>query len=132
MTLLSPDASRLLLLKYISGNVVPGSPVAHLYANNITPSITDTVATYTESVAGGYTASTATSANWTFATVSTVDSMTYPAITFTFSGAETIYGYYVTNSSSVLLFSERFSSPITFSSGGGNLVLNLACTLQNA
>lgn len=133
MTLLSPDPSRLLLLKYMTGNVVPGSPIAHLYTNNRTPATSDTIANYTESSVSGYTASTATSASWTFTTVASVDSALYPAITFTFSSSETLYGYYITNPGSVtLLWAELFSSPISYGGGGGNLVLNVATTLQNA
>ena len=56
-----------------------------------------------------------------------------PDQTFSFSGgtAVTVYGYFVVDSvSGLLLWSERFASPITVQNNGDSIVLTLKITLS--
>lgn len=130
MSLLGPDNGRVKILQYALNNVAVSNHIVHLYNNNHTPATADTTANYTESVVSGYTASTATGSLWTVAAVAGLVSATFPSITFTFSGAETLYGYWIQNNSTVL-WAELFSSAFTMPGGGGNIVLNLDITLSN-
>lgn len=120
MALNFPDTGENLSLEMITNKTAPQNLVLRLYQNNITPSDTDTAATYTEANFTGYAAITLTGASWNAASAGTI---TYSAQqTFTCSGASSnsIYGYYVTQASSgTLLYSERdASAPFTIANTG--------------
>jgi len=111
MALNFPDTGENLALEMIVNKTAAQNLIIRLYKNNITPSDTDTAATYTEAVFPGYAAITLTGASWNAAAAG---SIAYSAQqTFTCSGAATddIYGYYVVQSvSGTLLYSERDGS----------------------
>ncbi|MDE3022473.1 MAG: hypothetical protein KGI54_11510 [Pseudomonadota bacterium] len=120
MALNFPDTGENLSLEMITNKTAPQNLVLRLYQNNITPSDTDTAATYTEANFTGYAAITLTGASWNAASAGTI---TYSAQqTFTCSGASSnsIYGYYVTQAvSGTLLYSERdASAPFTIANTG--------------
>jgi len=111
MALNFPDTGENLALEMITNKTAPQNLSLRLYKNNITPSDTDTAATYTEATFTGYAAITLTGASWNAAAAGTI---TYSAQqTFTCSAVATddIYGYYVTQTGSgTLLYSERDAS----------------------
>jgi hypothetical protein len=82
-----------------------------LYSNNVTPSETDTAATFTQVSGGGYAAITLDKDDWTN-TPGDPNFSTQAQKTFSFSGPtsapSTIYGYYVVNLAGVLQWAERF------------------------
>ena len=83
--------------------------VLKLYTNDINPSGTDTVATYTEATQDGYDEITLTGGSWNISTVNGAGTAEYAQQTFTFTEAVTVYGYYVTNvAGDVFHFAERF------------------------
>jgi len=105
-------------------NASPGNVNLRLYNNNVTPSETDTLSTYTESTASNYTAIVLAGGSWTVSSGSPNGATaTYPQVDFNFSAADTIYGYFVTTSGGGnLLWAERFSSsPFTLPGSGGTI-----------
>ncbi len=119
MALNFPDVGENLALEMITNKTAPQNLVLKLYKNNITPSDTDTAATYTEADFTGYSAITLTGASWGAASGGTI---AYAQQTFTCSGASSnsIYGYFVIQTTStVLLYSERdASAPFTVTVSG--------------
>ena len=95
----------------------------HLFTNNHTPVAADTLSNYTESTATGYGAVTLTGTDWTISTIGGVTTATHAtAVTFTYTAAENVYGYYITNNAStVLLWAELFSTYCPIPSGGGSV-----------
>lgn len=94
----------------------------HLFKNNHTPAVTDTISDYTESTFAGYAAVSMTT--WTAAAIAShIATMTSDTKTFTRSTtgtAENVYGYYVTdNGSTILLWAERDPlAPIVLTNSG--------------
>jgi hypothetical protein len=96
-----------------------------LFANDWTPSKTDTVSQYTELVYLGYAAKLLTPSEWTI----DIDGLTgnyvasFAQQIWTFSSSITVYGYYITDSGGTnVYFAERFpDAPVTLVSGGGNV-----------
>jgi len=94
-----------------------------LYTNNITPSETDTDATYTEASGSGYAAKTLTSGDWVITPGAPTEAVCTQQ-TFTFSGAlGAVYGYFVIRTSDgVLLWAERLpSAPFTVANAGDQI-----------
>lgn len=123
MPLNFPDVGENLALEMLVNRTAPQNLVLRLYKNNITPSDTDTAATYTEATFPGYAGIALTGASWSAATGGTI---TYGAQqTFTCSGTsvDDIYGYYVTQAvSGVLLYSERDgAAPFAVRNSGDNI-----------
>lgn len=111
MSLITPNAAEVAVLKYIVGFTTTTEPLDYrLYVNNITPSETDTAASYTEAAGGGYGVKALAGASWTF-TPGDPSNASYAQQTWTFTGAltgtTTIYGYYVTrHTTDDLMFAE--------------------------
>lgn len=82
-----------------------------LFSNNVTPSETDTAATFTQVTGGGYSQITLDKDDWTI-TSGDPSFGTQAQKTFSFTGPtgapSTIYGYYVVNGAGVLQWAERF------------------------
>lgn len=127
-----PNVGEVLMLRYILNNVVPDNVRLHLYQNNIIPSETDTLGSYSEVTTPGYVSASLTGAAWTVGTISGTSSATYSAQTFTFSTSVVVYGiYYTNNASSQLLWAESFSpSPFSIPSGGGQIQITPALSLE--
>lgn len=130
MALNMPDVGENKVLEMLVNKTAPENLVLRLFKNNITPSDTDTAATYTEAVFPGYAALTLTGATWNAAAAG---SITYSAQqTFTCSGVATddIYGYYVTQvTSGVLVWSERDgAAPFAVRNSGDNVKITPVIT----
>lgn len=82
-----------------------------LYSNNITPSETDTFASFTEVAGGGYARIPLATGDWVI-TPGAPSSAVQAQKTFAFTGAttapSTIYGYMVVTAANALKWSERF------------------------
>lgn len=102
-----PNVAEIEVLK----KVLNQSITIRLYGNNVTPSETDTAASFTEIVGGGYALKTLVFVDWTL--VSGSPSRASAAIqNFTFTGAinapGTVYGYYMLDANGILMGAERF------------------------
>jgi hypothetical protein len=118
------------LLPYALNNATPANLKVHLYTNNHAPAAGDTIANYTECTDTGYSAQSLAGGSWTFADVSNVTTASYPAITWTFNAAQTIYGYYVTDTgTNKVIWAEEFSAALNFGAGQ-QLSLTLNITLS--
>jgi hypothetical protein len=110
MALNVPDVGENKALEHMVNKTAPENLTLRLFQNNITPSDTDTTATYTESTFTGYAGLTLTGATWGAASAG---SIAYAQQTFTCSGAsaQSVYGYYINQvTSTVLMWSERDAS----------------------
>lgn len=125
MALNVPDVGENKMVEAVVNKTAPENPVLKLYSNNITPSDTDTAATYTEATFAGYAAITLTGASWSAASGG-VTNFAQQTFTRSSTGAtENIYGYYVTQvTSGVLLWSERDgAAPAAMTNSGDNIKL---------
>lgn len=107
-------------------NASPPSPAnltLRLFSNNFTPSNTDAVGAYTECADGSYAGIVLAGGTWVITTISGGKQAAYPSQTFTFAGANNLYGWYLTDSGNTLVYaSGNFTSPpIVIPSGGGTL-----------
>lgn len=103
--------------------------IVRLYSNNYTPVAGSVAANFTECTFPGYAAQTGLT--WTFnagaASVKTIVSQLMNFIS-TAGGGETIYGYYVQMSTTVL-FAEKFAAgPYTISAAGNGVQLTITQT----
>lgn len=127
MTILVPNTGEVIALSYLTNKVTTTRDLIYkLFSNNITPSETDTAATYTETTGGGYASKTLTGASWTV-TGGAPSNAAYAAQTWTFSGAVggtgIIYGYFVIRATDVdLVLAETFTN-FTPATSGDNIVL---------
>jgi hypothetical protein len=126
MTIVVQNSGEVIALSYLVNKSTPENLVYRLFTNNITPSETDTAATYTEATGGGYAALTLLGSSWTI-TPGAPSTAAYPQQTYTFTGALTtnpdIRGYYVTRATTGdLVLSETFAV-FTPASNGDNLKL---------
>ena len=129
MTLVVSNVGDVLALNRLLNVASTADVVCHLFSNSYSPQKTDTVSSYTECSAAGYAAITCTGASWVVATVSSVTTASYPAITFNFTGAQTVYGYYITDSAgTTLLLAEAFPTALAIPSGGGSVTVTLNIT----
>lgn len=113
MSLVVPKISRQTMLRLLTNNQAPENWVIHLFVNNITPGLNDTVGSYTEAAGGGYTSFTLAGASWAFSNDGSDNGLaTFANQVWTFTGAltgaATVYGYYVTRlTTGDLLFAEN-------------------------
>lgn len=87
-----------------------------LFVNNVIPSDSDTAATYTEAIGGGYAAKTLVAGSFIVSTVAGIVQAAYAQQQFMFTGALTtnaaIYGAYIVDADGVLIFAE--AAPIAY------------------
>ena len=123
MTIQFVNNGEVIALEYlVNKNSLTEDLVYRLFTNNITPSETDTVGTYTEATGGGYTSKQLTGTSWTI-TPGAPSVATYARQDWVFSGALTgsasIYGYYVTRQTTGdLVFAERAAQTQTPANSG--------------
>jgi hypothetical protein len=133
VTIKVPAVGEVLVLQNFLNIVAPQNQKLHLYSNNITPSNTDTLVTYTECVFGNYAEKGLTGGGWDAPVSGNPSTIAYTsAQTFTFNGtgAETIYGYYVNQTTStVLMWAERDPSPLLLAQANDAYIVTpaLAC-----
>ena len=126
-----PDEGERKLLEYIVNKTAPTNLVIRLYVNDVDLSgETFTTSSFTEANTGssssssnGYASVTLLGANWTVSTNQGVSVAVYNStITFSFTESQSVYGYYITNTSGNILWAERFSgAPFNLPSGGGDI-----------
>lgn len=124
MALVSSQVGNTLLLRYMLNNQSAADVEIRLYSNDVTPSESDVLGTFTESTASNYSAIRLSGAAWTVAAgPQSGSTATYAQQTFTMTGAGTFYGYFCTSSNKTnLLWGERFTgAPFVLPSGGGSV-----------
>jgi len=123
MALLVPDEGEVEILSRTLNKSATGDVVLRLYTNDETPDEDSVIGDFTDAAAAGYAPITLTGASWTIATVTNTTTASYAQQTFTFTGAETVYGYFITNSADdTLIYAERFTSaPFEIPSDGGEI-----------
>jgi hypothetical protein len=127
MSLIAVRNGQVVTLSLLVNNIASAQNVVyHLFCNNVTPSETDTVGTYTEAAGGGYASKTLTGSSWTV-TSATPSLASYAQQTWTFTGAlttnPTVYGYFVTRVTAAdLLWSEAFTA-FTPANNGDQILL---------
>lgn len=108
MALNVPDVGENVALEAFVNKTAPQNGVLRLFKNNITPSDTDTTATYTEAVFPGYAALTLTGATWNAAAAGTISYSAQQVFTCSGVAVDDIYGYYINQlASTILMWSER-------------------------
>ena len=123
------DNGELIALKALIGATAQTEDfVVGLFISNITPAEGDTAATYTanEAAGGGYARKTLTKATW----VVSANPITYPAQTWTFTGALTgsavIYGYFILRATTLdLIYAENFGASFQPLANNDALTINL-------
>lgn len=113
MTIVVPNTGEGIALGLLVNKYVGENLVYRLFTNNITPSETDTTATYTEATGGGYGAITLTGSSWTV-TLGAPSNASYAQQTYTFTGPLTtnpdVRGYFVTRATTGdLVLAETFT-----------------------
>lgn len=133
MALQAPTVGEVILLQYIVNLVSPTNLVLHLYTNDPTIGQSTVIGNITEVAAGvGYNPITLAGTGWTTTTPGSQGTAVYSEVTFTFTTAQSVYGYYVTSTSaSTLLWLEKFSgAPFTLPAGGGTIAITPRVTLD--
>lgn len=125
MPLNFPDTGENLVLGMIVNRTAPENLSLRLFRNNITPSDTDTAATYQVAVFPGYANITLTGAGWNAPASGTITYGTQQVFTCTGTSTDDIYGYYVVQvTSGTLLYSERdVSAPFAVRNSGDEIRL---------
>jgi len=133
MPIISPDAGEALLLSYMLNKTPPANVRLHLFTSPTTaPTESILLSDITEAADASYVAPALAGASWTITTTSGVTTASYPEVTFTFAGAQSVFGYYVTDgANTTVLWIERFSgAPFTLPSGGGTIAITPKITLD--
>lgn len=103
-----------------------------LYKNNVTPTVTDVLGTYTEATFTGYASVTLLGGTWAVGSGPVI--ATYATQTFTSTANQTlqqIYGYYLKRGAN-LVFAERFTDgPYSIVNNGDSISVNLSLTYKN-
>ncbi len=126
MSLLVPAVGETEMLGRLLNKETSDDVKIHLYSDNVTPADGDVIGDYTLITSPA--AQALTGASWSI----TAGTASYAQITFTFSGADTAYGYVVTdNTGAILMWSEIFSDgPYSIPSGGGTVKVTPTITLE--
>ena len=126
MSLLVPAVGETEMLSRLLNKSATGDVKIHLYSDNVTPADGDVIGDYTLITSPA--AETLTGASWTV----TAGTASYAQITFTFAGADTAYGYLVTDAAgTTLMWSEIFTDgPYSIPSGGGTVKVTPTITLE--
>lgn len=108
MALNVPDEGENYVLEAFVNKAAATNPIAKLYKNNITPSDTDTAATFTEATFPGYSAITLTGASWNAASGGSISYGSQQTWTCSGTATDDVYGYYiVSTTSNKCLWAER-------------------------
>lgn len=124
MALVVPDEGEVRLLEYIVNKTAPSDLVLHLYVDDVDLSTENfNSESFSESTAAGYSAANLLGANWSVGTTDGISAAVYnTSVAFSFTESDSVYGYYVTNSSDEILWAERFpGAPFNLPSGGGEI-----------
>ncbi len=121
MPLVAPSQGKEIMVGAFVNKTAPTNLKLKLFKNDLTPAKATVIGDFTESDIAGYAAKDLTGTNWTVATNGGDTLGSYAEQTWTFTGAGSIYGYYITNNDgSKVVWAERYTdAPHTFPSGGG-------------
>lgn len=133
MSLLIPNTAQTYILNLLLNQTLK----LKLYSNDVTPTITDTLASFTEVAGGGYADITLNFANFVVTegppAVGVYDSFKDFDFTGATSGPGTIYGYMITNNAEDLLYwVERFPTVPLEPINGSQIRIKPRITLDNA
>lgn len=113
MSLIVPDVGKIRLEKFITGEVAPAGFRTKLFQNNFTPGPATVIGSFTEATFSGYALANLSNP----VTAAALDAQgraftLWDLVTWTKNGAtgNTIYGYWVEDGASNLLWCERFDS----------------------
>lgn len=126
MPLVVPNEGERRLLSYIVNKAAPTNLVLHLYTNSIDLSGENWAAgNLNEANGAGYAAVTLAGSTWTISTTAGVTAAVYDStVAFTFSVAQNVQGYYVTDTSGNILWAEEFpGAPFSLPSTGGEITI---------
>lgn len=135
MTILVPTASEKTLEDFMLGVTTPGNQILKLYVNNYTLVDATVAGDLTEMSTLGYAAKTLTKTSW----VTTAGSGGQPATsayaqqtwTFTAGTPVTVYGYFITDTTSgLLLWAEAFSASKVVQNTGDQIIITPQITLS--
>jgi len=132
MPLKVPNNSEVFILEYILNKTTPDDIDIRLYTNDITPSDTDTITTYTEATGFGYAMIQLVPANWAIV-AGNPSVASHTQVTFVFTGAlGNVYGYMVTKrASGVLMWAERFNNgPYNIQNNGDEVKITPKLSLE--
>lgn len=123
MPVVVPDSSEQYLLRVLLGiQAAPSQVVYHLFTNDYVPIESSTLSSFIELSGSLYAPLTIQTADWVVSTSGGITTAIRSMYAWPISGGATLYGYFVTDASgTVLLWCERFSSPIVVPAGGGTL-----------
>lgn len=134
MSLILPSASEKTMLEFALGVTTPGNQKLKLFVNNYTPDDTTVLANLTEMSTNGYADKTLTKTSWvvTAGGVGSPASGAYAQQTWTFTnvgGANTVYGYYITDvTSGLLLWVESFPTAKVIQNTGDQIIITPTIT----
>lgn len=123
-----------LLLGYALNYSAATNVRVHLYTNDFDPDVDSELADYEESEADGYAAQSLTGTTWVIELGDPQGAdASYPERTFALEEAETVYGYFVTDSTDALyLGAERFEGgPFVVPMAGGDIKVTPQFSLNN-
>lgn len=126
MALNVPLVGEALALKAFFNTTAGQDQKLDLFATNVTPAETDTAATYTAAAGGGYVQKTMAGVSWSYSGTSPCEA-SYAQQTWTFTGPlttnGTIFGYFVTQTTSgILMYSEATTNFTPTNNGDQYLV----------
>jgi len=108
MPLNVPNVGENRILEAMVNRTAPENLSLRLFINNITPSDTDTAATYTVATFPGYANITLTGASWNAASGGSITYGSQQTFACTGTATDDVYGYYIVQvTSGILLWSER-------------------------
>jgi hypothetical protein len=137
MALVIPSASEKTVLDFMLGVTVPGNQILRLYVNNVTPDDASTAGTFTEMSTLGYASKTLTKTSWVTVAGSSGQpaTSTYAQQTWTFTSGTpvTVYGYYITDTTSgLLLWAELFSAAKVVQNTGDQILITPTITASRS
>lgn len=120
-----------LILENTLGKTAPSDWTLHLFKTDVTPTATSVVGDFVQSDGTGYAPQTMSPADWTIGTDGASGKKAQNVKeTFTYTGAATVYGYYVTNAAgTTLIGAENFGEAYTLGSSGGTVNVTLAAII---
>jgi hypothetical protein len=133
MAFIVPDIGEVQLLKRLLGigGTANGSLTLRLYENDPTIDENTTIGLLTECTAAGYASITLAGASWAVPiTVSGQTSTSYAQQTFSFTGAATVHGYYITDGSNLVLVERFASAPFVVPAAGGQIAITPTMNLE--
>lgn len=126
MPLKVPLVGEQLALKAFLNTTAGQDQKLDLFATNITPAETDVAATYTAAVGGGYVQKTMAGISWAYTGTSPCEA-SYAQQTWTFTGPlttnGTIFGYFVTQTTSGILMYSEATTNFTPANNGDQYLL---------